>query len=157
MDKSFRLAEKAGHLLGECLGGAVVTTSYSQDHNDLIWELSGYQYLLCPRRGCQVLPHGAGPGAAVPRQSRQAPGSPSYLQRQRAPLLERGNSCQRRGFPRHSHRNIDPLQRYLQERQLWPVCLRFAGCRSGCNLPLGYADEACLRSFPPSSYSKGPR
>ena len=42
MEKSFRLAEKAGHLLGECLGGAVVTTSYSQDHNDLIWELSGY-------------------------------------------------------------------------------------------------------------------
>lgn len=42
MNKSFLIAQSAGYLLGECLGGAVVTTSYSQDHNDLIWELSGY-------------------------------------------------------------------------------------------------------------------
>lgn len=42
MNKSFLLAQSAGYLLGECLGGAKVTTSYSRDHNDFIWELSGY-------------------------------------------------------------------------------------------------------------------
>lgn len=42
MNKSFLIAQSAGYLLGECLGGAKVTTSYSRDHNDFIWELSGY-------------------------------------------------------------------------------------------------------------------
>lgn len=42
MNKSFVLAQSAGYLLGECLGGAKVTTSYSRDYNDFIWELSGY-------------------------------------------------------------------------------------------------------------------
>ena len=42
MEKSFLLAEKAGRLLGECLGDAVVKTSYSPTHNDFIWEVSGY-------------------------------------------------------------------------------------------------------------------
>lgn len=42
MNKSFLIAQSAGYLLGECLGGAKVTTSYSHDHNDFIWELSGY-------------------------------------------------------------------------------------------------------------------
>ncbi len=41
MNKSFLIAQSAGYLLGECLGGAKVTTSYSHDHNDFIWELSG--------------------------------------------------------------------------------------------------------------------
>ena len=31
MEKSFLLAEKAGRLLGECLGGAVVKTSSNAD------------------------------------------------------------------------------------------------------------------------------
>ena len=84
MEKSFLLAEKAGRLLGECLGGAVVKTSYSPTHNDFIWEVSGYPiygsrgtgkvYIVFPAktftiRGGDVkyFSDGPGPGATSTR------------------------------------------------------------------------------------------
>ena len=154
MNKSFLIAQSAGYLLGECLGGAKVTTSYSHDHNDFIWELSGYPlygtrgtgkvYIVFPAKTFAVR---GGEAKFEPMPQDQVRLCQGSLDKAFAHphVYNSGHPCWHDGAR-------SGVADFLRE-----VCLRSNGGRTGRRPQRFYPDQACLRSFPPSSYSKGPR